>query len=454
MSKQTISMAVAATLMLGIGTVQAAISADEAARLGGPELTPVGAERAGNADGTIPAWDGGLSGEPAGWTRGEARPDPYAGDQIKFTISAANMAEHADKLSEGMMALMKAYPEFKMNIYPTRRSAAWPQWVYDNIKEVATKAELIDDGNGVANAWAAVPFPIPKNGHEVIWNHNLRYLGLVRDIADANETTFYNNGKKLLWTFRNLVHFTYYDPNASDKDREAGIFFKYASTGTAIPARDAGEGILAMENINGKKFPRKAWTYDPGERRVRRAPNLAFDTPDRPINVIDDYDMFSGSPERYDWKLVGKKELYVPYNNNRINDNTIPFDEVNQIPVLNSDLIRYELHRVWVLEATVAEGQRHVYAKRVFYIDEDTWGILATDKYDGNGDLWRVGLSYPVTATEVPVTALGFYVHYDLKVGAYYTVFGVNGRKAAHVFDSEPPPASYFTPAAVRRRGR
>ena len=161
-----------------------------------------------------------------------------------------------------------------------------------------------------------------------------------------------------------------------------------------------------------KTTPAKHGTYDPGERRVRRAPNLSFDTPDRPVNVIDDYDMWSGSPERYDLTLIGKKEMYVPYNNNNLNSIKHSLADTHKHPVINSDLTRYELHRVWVVEASVKEGQRHVYAKRRFYVDEDTWTVLVTDKYDGNGNLWRVGFNYPVTAPEVPVTAGGFYIHY------------------------------------------
>lgn len=456
MRKQVIGLAVATALVCGSSMAMAAISADEAAKLGGPELTPVGAERAGNADGSIPEWTGGLGPDamPAGWQRGEDRPDFFAEDKVLFTIDASNMGQYADKLTEGQMALMKQYPEFKMNIYPSRRSAAWPQWVYDNTKAQATQAKLEENGNAIGGGiWGSLPFPIPQNGNEVVWNHNTRYLGRMRDIPNAIENVIYNNGQSLDWIFDNKVHFTYWDKDVSEKDKTAGIIFKYGSV-MLSPSRDSGEGILALENIDGKNHPRKAWTYDPGERRVRRAPNLAFDTPDRPVNVIDDYDMFSGSPERYDWKLVGKKELYVPYNNNRLNAASNGYEEVYKRPVINPDLTRYELHRVWVVEGTVRSDSRHVYAKRTLFVDEDTWSILASDKYDGNGNLWRVAMNYPVTAPEVPVTAGGFYVSYDLKVGAYYTIFGVQGQKTAQVFDSEPPRSSYYTPAALRRRGR
>ncbi|MDC0662693.1 DUF1329 domain-containing protein [Marinobacter sp. SS21] len=441
-----------ATLGLYSANVSAAISAAEVKRLQA-ELTPVGAERAGNADGTIPAWTGGLTDAPANWKRGDDRPSPFAGEEPLFTITAANVDQYADRLTDGAIALLERYPEFSMPVYKTHRTAAWPQQVYDSIAEHATTAKLVDDGNGVSGVWGAVPFPIPENGNEVIWNHNLRYQGTYLDIPSALANVVYNNGQKLEWLFDNKVHYTYYDPSISEEAREEGTLLRYAATVHA-PARDAGEGQIAIEYIDAKENPRKAWTYDPGERRARRAPNLAFDTPDRPLNVIDDFDMFSGSPERYDWTLVGKREMYVPYNNNRLNSINHSIADVYEAPVINPELTRYELHRVWVVEATVKPDARHIYAKRVFYIDEDTWTILATDKYDGNDNLWRVGFNFPVTAPEVPVTAGGFNVHYDLKVGGYYAVNGVTGQDRAQTFDEAPPQSTYYSAAALRRRGR
>lgn len=452
MLKKKVLIAAVAALSMHANTGLAEISAEQVKRLHG-DLTPVGAERAGNADGSIPAWTGGLTHVPSGWKRGDDRPDAFANEKPLFTITKANVDQYADQLTAGAIALLKRYPEFSMPVYKTHRTAAWPQRVYDSIADHATTAKLIAGGNGVDGVWGAVPFPIPKNGNEVIWNHNLRFQGSFLNLPSALVSVIYNNDQRLEWWFDAKVHYTYYDEALSESAREEGILIRYASTITA-PARDAGEGNLALEFIDAQAKPRKAWVYDPGERRTRRAPNLAFDTPDRPLNVIDDYDMFSGSPERYDWKLVGKKEMYVPYNNNGLNSIKHSVKDVYETPVINSELTRYELHRVWVVEATVKPNARHLYAKRVFYFDEDTWTILATDKYDGDGNLWRVGFNYPVTAPEVPVTAGGFNVHYDLKVGGYYAVNGVTGQDRAQTFDEEPPEASYFSASALRRRGR
>ncbi len=452
MMKKTIAAISCLAVLAAASLASATVSAEEAARLG-KDLTPMGAEMAGNADGTIPAWTGGYTTPFPGWKEGDARPDPYAGDKKLFTITKENMAKYADKIPEASKAMLMAYPdEFRMHVYPTRRSAGFPQWYYDNIKKAATDVKLNADGNGVTGAHATIPFPIPQNGKEVIWNHMLRFQGYTRTMV-FSENTMYKGGADLLTTLANQVYYPYFDANVSEADKKEGTLYKYSST-TLTPSRDAGEGLLVIDNIDPAKVPRKAWLYDPAERRVRRLPNLDYDTPDRPENVIDDYDLYSGSPERYDFKIVGKKEFYVPYNNNTVNSNERSIKEDWGDWMLNSDLIRYELHRVWVVEATVTKGQRHVYAKRVFYIDEDSWTILVTDKYDGSGNLWRVGYYYPLTAPEVPMFGGGFVAHYDLKTSGSYTIYAPNGMKKSASYTKEPESSKFFTPAALRRRGR
>ncbi|MEH6471296.1 MAG: DUF1329 domain-containing protein [Halopseudomonas sp.] len=454
MIKHTLLYAAVTAFSVGAASSYASISASEVERLGA-DLTPLGAEKAGNSEGTIPAWTGGLTEALPGWpNKDNYRPNPYADDQPLFTITADNIELYADRLTEGTQAMLKAYPDaFKMNVYPSRRTAAYPQFYYDAIAQNALTAELVDGGNRVTNVWGSIPFPVPSNGHEVIWNHLLRYQGHYRE-GNLVEDIMYSNGNRLGYTFQAEIHHPFYDTNASAKDKERGIIFKYTST-TIEPARDAGEGTMAIDSLDMAGSPRKAWTYDPGERRVRRAPNLAFDTPDRPLNVIDDYELFSGSPERYDFNLVGKQEMYIPYNNNEVNSPRQELEALNQTGYMRADAIRYELHRVWVVEATLKDGQRHIYAKRRFYVDEDSWTIMASDKYDGNGNLWRVGFFYPVVAPEVPLTGAGAWVNVDLKKNGYYYSFGSIGKGSkGWAFNGKPRPASYYTPAALRRRGR
>ena len=134
--KQPIFLSLCILLAASWQQAEAAITAAEADRLGN-DLTPLGAEKAGNAAGTIPAWEGGITTPPAGYQKGMHHPDPYSGDGVLFTINASNVNRYMDQLSIGHQALLKAYDTYKMPIYPTRRSASNPQRVYDATKRIA-----------------------------------------------------------------------------------------------------------------------------------------------------------------------------------------------------------------------------------------------------------------------------------------------------------------------------
>jgi len=292
-------------------TLQAQLSSEEVARLGA-DLTPLGAEKAGNADGTIPAWEGGITTPPAGYKPGMHHPDPFASDAVKFTITADNMAEYADKLTAGYKALLETYPSFKMNVYPTHRSASYPQRIYDMTKEIAGTARLIENGHGVEGAINGIPFPIPKEGVEVIWNHLLRFRGEIasRTIAQATPT---RGGKYTLVQFSDEFYLIYSIEGMTEADLNNKILF-FQQEVTA-PARLAGGILLVHETLNQVKEHRSAWLYNPGQRRVRRAPNVAYDNPGTAsdgMRTSDQFDMFNGAVDRYNWELVGKKEMYVP----------------------------------------------------------------------------------------------------------------------------------------------
>ena len=451
MCKQKVLGILVAPFLLGCSVVFAAVSPEESERLV-TDLTPVGADRKGNADGSIPAWTGGLTNPLPGWPNEEFdRPNPYSQDKVVFTITSANYKNYADQLTPGTRALFEIYPDdFRMDIYPTRRTAAFPDAFYSATKNNATSAKLVDEGKGVEGAAGGIPFPIPKSGSEAIWNYLLSNPNSAVRSVTAQEAIIFNNGQRQDWTYEMMMYSPFQDLATTSKTED--VLFKTSIQYTQ-PARDAGEGVVVIDSVNASKAPRQAWSYDPGERRVRRAPSLKFDTPDRALNVIDDVDVYSGSPERYDWTLIGKKEMYVPYNNNRLNSPKNKIADITTTPYINPDLIRYELHRVWVVEGTVKEGQRHLYQKRIKYIDEDSWRILASERYDGSGELWRIGYSYPVVAPEIPLISAGAYTNIDLKEGGYH-VIGFPAEGIGYNFAATPPNASYFTAAALRRRGR
>jgi hypothetical protein len=414
----------------------------------GKTLTPMGAIKAGNADGSIPEWTGGITKPPASWTPGTIETDPYADDKVKFTITAANMAQYEDKLPDGLKALLKQYPSYKMNVYPTRRSASYPKRIYDETIANAKRAKLVDGGNGVEGAKEGVPFPIPKEGVEAVWNHLLRYRGegTERTVGQVNPQT---DGSYTLITLHEQVKYLYSAPGGTTSNNS--LYFLQEVTS---PARLAGEILLVHETINQVKEPRSAWTYNPGQRRVRRAPNVAYDNPGTAsdgLRTTDNFDIFSGAPDRYDWKLVGRKEMYVPYNSYKLHSKDVKYDDIVKPNHINQDLARYELHRVWVVEATLKAGTSHIYAKRRFYIDEDSWQIVVADHLDARGQMWRVAESHGINYYSVPTYWSTLDALYDLQSGRY-TAIGLDNQEAPYKFDAKFSDAD-FSPDSLRRAG-
>lgn len=426
-------------------------TAEEIARLG-QDLTPLGGQRVENAEGTIPAWQGGISQPPVNYQKGQHYVDPYAEDEPLFVITAENMDQYADKLSAGHQALLRQYPgTYRLPVYPSHRSASAPERIYTATREIAARAELTPDGNGVVNAVVGIPFPLPENGLEVIWNHLLRYRGnaLSRQIVQAAPT---RGGNYTLVEFEDQISMRYSLPDMTpDKLNNILLYFKQK---VLAPARLAGGILLVHETLNQNKEHRQAWIYNPGQRRVRRAPHVAFDNPGTAsdgMRTNDQLDMFNGSPERYDWKLLGKRELYVPYNNYRLKDPDLKYADILKSLHINPDHTRYELHRVWVVDATLKPGARHIYKRRTFYIDEDSWQILVVDQYDNRDQLWRVSEAFAMNYYNVPAVWSALDVHTDLQAGRYLAI-GLNNEDRPYDFDVQFDEFD-FTPDALRREG-
>ncbi len=437
-------------LSMSWAQVSAAPSAEEIAKLGN-ELTPFGAVQAGNAAGTIPAWTGGVS-APAGYQVGDHHPDPFADDSVKFTISSENMAQYAEQLSPGQKALLETYDTFKMNVYPSHRSAAAPQYIYDATLKNASTAKLADGGNGVTGAVQGIPFPLPTSGNEVIWNHILRWRAatLERNFGSAAVT---RGGSYAMVKINEKVLFDYGLPDATEAELD-NVILRFKQR-VESPARLAGRILLIHETLDQEKEHRKAWIYNPGQRRVRRAPNVAFDNPGTAadgLRTSDQLDMFNGSPERYDWELVGKKEMYVPYNAYKLHSDNLKYSDVLIAKHLNPEHLRYELHRVWVVEATLKEGSRHIYKRRTFYIDEDSWQILLVDQYDNRDQIWRVSEGHAINYYDVPNYWYTVEAHYDLQSGRYLAL-GLNNEEEMYDFKADLSKKD-FTVGALRREGR
>ncbi|KAB0548432.1 DUF1329 domain-containing protein [Pseudomonas argentinensis] len=442
----------ALTLSLLATGVMAAVSADEAAKLGNT-LTPIGAEKAANADGSIPAWTGGLPINAGAVDAGGFLADPFPNEKPLFTITAQNVEQYKDKLTPGQYAMFKRYPEtYRMPVYTTHRSATVPDNIIAATKQNATNTKLIQGGEGLENFQLANPFPIPKDGLEAIWNHITRYRGAsvrrhVVQVTPQANGSFSPVSLEEEFAFRSMM-------KGVDTSQPSNILFYFKQRVTA-PSRLAGNVLLVHETIDQVKEPRMAWLYNAGQRRVRRAPQVSYDGPGTAadgLRTSDNLDMYNGSPDRYDWQLLGKKEIYIPYNSYRLDSTKLKYADIVKAGHLNPDFTRYELHRVWHVTATLKQGERHIYAKRDFYLDEDTWQAAAIDHYDGRGTLWRVAEAHAQYYYDKQVPWYAVEVIHDLLSGRYLALGLKNEEKRAYEFDY-PAKESDYTPAALRQSG-
>ena len=408
------------------GQAQAGVSAQEAAKLG-TSLTGVGGEMAGNADGSIPAYKGGLTVPPASFKAGDSmRPDPFADEKPLLVIDGKNVDQYKGMLTATTVELARRYPTYRIDVYPTHRTVSLPAPVLANTLKNATDAKSLNDGLAIDNVLPGVPFPIPHSGSEAMWNHLLRYLG-------TNLNTKYDSWNvdaagvpTLSTTALAFMNYPIYE-NMSKPVASTDIFYQMKLYYTG-PARRAGEAIMLRDSADPLTQPRKAWQYLPGQRRVKLAPDLAYDTPNpgtAGANTYDDTFVFMGALDRYDWKLVGKQELIVPYNTYKLTyaKEAGPLTTANHIA---PDYVRWEKHRVWVVEATLKPGARHIYHKRRFYLDEDSWIALASDQYDSSGKLYRGAFTFLSQSYDKQTPDTSPFMIYDL-VGGNYNINGIVG---------------------------
>jgi hypothetical protein len=409
-----------------VGAAQAKVAPEEAAKLG-KSLTMVGAEMAGNADGSIPAFTGGLTTAPAGFKPGDSyRPNPFAGEKPVLVITGSNADQYKDQLTAVTYELLKRFPSYRVDVFKTHRTATLPQAILDNSPKNALNAEAVDGGLGIANVLPGVPFPIPNSGNEAMWNHLLSFQGVTITSKYDSWNVDSAGRPTLATTGLGFINFPIYEDTNKVVDAK-DIYYRIKLYYTG-PARRAGEAVLVMDHANPLKAPRRAYQYLPGQRRVKLAPDLAYDTPNpgsAGSNTYDDTFVFSGALDRYDWKLVGKKEMYIPFNTydlTYIDDNT----KLTTPNFVNPDYVRWEKHRVWVVEATLKAGKRHIYHKRHFYLPEDSWRAVASDQYDARGQLYRGSFGFTSQSFDRGVPDGTPHMIYDL-VGGTYNITGLVG---------------------------
>lgn len=434
----------------------AAVTAGEAKNLGST-LTEFGAEKAGNPDGSIPAYAGGLSSPGPGYAAdSQSFPDPFASEKPLVTIDSKNMGVYEANLTGGQIAMLKKYPDFTIQVYPTHRTAIYPAWVLKNTVANSTKAQLTGtvEGDGVTGAYGGIPFPIPKNGYEVMWNFYLHWSAAGRTVRNESYLVHADGARTLLGISTGYFANQYYNPDATSVP---DLYFLKQLYTQSAPSSQVGYNLILSYSLDYSQADVLNWVYTPGQRRVRTAPEFSYDTPAANFDgalTYDEVGMMSGRLDRFDLKLVGKKEIYVPYNVYKPFSSSNPTASFLTGKFPNPDLVRFEKHRVWVVEATLKPGQRHIMSRKTYYVDEDSWVLLEVDEYDHGGQLYRIGMDYPAVIYD-PVASYMTdqrYVFIDLTKGAYFAG-GQEGSGFEKSNGGKLQDMSRFTPAGLANLG-
>ncbi len=412
----------------------------------GKDLTPVGAQRSGNADGSIPAWNADelTDREHLQWMQRITAESPL------YTITAENIDQYRQWLAPGLQKMFDLYGDtFRIPVYATHRTARQPEWTYQHVKRNLKDARISESGDELLAAWPGTPFPIPQSPHEIIWNHQTRWKGLFISLHLYENTVYANSLVDSLETIIE-VYSEYYNRERDDSVLNWRNLYYFSHI--LGPARLAGGGLLIHDSLQPLRKPRQAWIYITGERRMRRTPTMGYDSPlfnSEGLRVADEIDIFNGPLDRYEWELVGKQEMLIPYNNQKMRYNRCDDAQALTPHHISPNAMRFEKHRVWVVKARLKEDARHIYKRRTFYIDEDTWSIVLADIYDKHDDLWRFTMRFSAYYEEMPGMFSSLDAYHDLKDGAYFLQCSAGEGTQ---FYSEPPPAGYFTPANIRKR--
>lgn len=458
------AVSIGTALLLSLASLagQAKMAAEDVARLG-LDLTPMGAIRAANEDGMIPEWTGEVVGLPQGlaWEGpGTPYPDPYAGEKPLFEITAQNMAQYRERLSPGQVAMFETYPDtFRMPVYPSHREFGYAASLYAKVRYNAEHTELYNNYEGIKHYIGHAAFPVPGNGPEAVWFTRTTGAFLIRE-GEYSDIAVFPNGTRSVRRSKFRQESPYADRNnpltPEYEYPNLGKYAGYIMTYVLEPPRDKGLITSIFEPYDYAENEREVWRYLPGSRRVRRAPTVGFDTPDGPggLKTVDEVRGFNGSMERFEWKLLGRREVFIPYHNYRFDDPGISYDSLLTPFHANPDYMRYELKRVWVAEGTLREGERHLYAKRRIYVDEDTGLTAITENFDGRGELWKVVLFNNLYDFHGEAYVRRVQMYHDLRAGAYIAERLVNDS-APMLYDMSPAEGeSYFGPANVRKLGR
>ena len=416
------------------------------------KFTRFGAEAGPNATGEIPAFEGAKGLKcPEGYQKGDYLPNPYRDEKELLVINSANVDQYKARLSPGQVARLVRNPNHYMKIYKTHRNFEHPE-IYLRATEETSKTAHLDEKNVLRGFQGGIPFRFPKNGLEAIWNVKRPWAGddlMTDDCRRVVSPT--GKIRKARWTTKIIA---LNEPRLRDRlPNPEGVSGKVLTYYSYPPDRE-GEAALSVGYDDDTKEG-DVWVYYPTLNRVRRAPTLRGGTQLDGESTLDELGQdFSDDVNDWDWKLVGKKEMYIPANNYEIWE----LDALDEKECLAGDInparIRYELRRVWVVEATLKEGKKHPYSKRVGYYDEDFWGPVLADRYDKRGNLWRMAEYYQCYNYCTQRRYVIGYLYLNLESGRYEVFGGCRDKDTKTNKTDVGLTLDEFTVQALRRAGR
>lgn len=378
---------------------------------------------AGNSDGSIPPWQKATVVPLPGWTTGKDRGEfsPFHNEAPTKRIDHANSQAHKNFLTSGQLALLTSKPGYTMPIYPTHRSCGFPDFVLKNTQRFHGEARIAMNGWQIENATLpSIPFPQPRSGIEALWNFLLAYqgVGMQWTMGMTYLSSYSPDTEPVRYRFSQRVHTPWGTPGAMSifhAPYNYGVTYTYHA-----PAALAGQAISQRYYFD--RSP-ESFYYFPGQRRVRRMTSYTHDAWTigfEKTYPIDALLIFNGNPDRFDWSLQGKREVYVPYNAFNITGTDSSGKSIFERDFVSAHARRYELHRVWVVEGRLKPGMRHSTPRKVLYLDEDSWLAVIGEDYDGDDKLVRYKESAIMPIWEIGAcSTIAGMIMYDLTQNRY-----------------------------------
>lgn len=417
------------------------------------ELTPIGAEKSASQDGAIPAWTGGYDASlrSQSYDANGALINPYADDKPLFVITADNVDDYRKWLSAGHQALFTLYPDYQMPVYPSRRSVGYAQAIYDATLANEGKSNLLGS-DSLVDAMLGFPFRRPEHGAQAIWNHRVRYRGdsMAAEFASVAQRP---NGDWSKFVVELKVRFDY--GNLANPGQASGKnLLLYYFTRTLWPSQARGASVLAHDTIDVDHSARKIWAAGGGYKKVLRIPPIGYDFPNpgsEGLQFVDMIDMYNGAFNRYDWRLVGKREMFIPYNAYELNARDVSYQQLLGPHFINPAYTRYEKHRVWVVEAVKRSGTNHHFRKRRFYLDEDSWGIVMVDGFNATNRLWKFQEGHTVAQYDIQAATTMPEIVYDLAEQRFF-ITKLHQEEAPMQFNLPELQPGWFSPTKLKQR--